>query len=125
MTRPRPRTLTLVAYAVGIVAVALAIPLAQTTLASLSIPQAGNYVISAKAVITGDGTATCRLEAAPDTDESRAAATATSPATVANLVVHVFAAAGSANFGCGGAGSVFARDIKIAAIRVGNLVNTG
>ena len=45
--------------------------------------------------------------------------------TLANLVVHEFAAAGSADFQCAGSGTLQANWIKIAAIKVGNLTNSG
>jgi hypothetical protein len=106
------------------------VPGAIGELTSLSIPQAGNYVISSKAVLTGvgidSGTVTCRLEAATDTDESAANVAASSPATISNLVVHTFAAAGTVSFRCSRSGTVAnASFIKIAAVGVGNLTNTG
>jgi hypothetical protein len=45
--------------------------------------------------------------------------------TLSNLVVHEFAAAGSADFQCAATGTLQANFIKIAAIRVANLTNSG
>jgi hypothetical protein len=104
------------------------VPATIAELANLSIPQPGSYVISAKAVIAGAGTVTCRLEAAADVDESQTNVGASSPATISNLVVHTFAAAGSVSFRCGRVDALLAANatfIKIAAISVGNLTNTG
>jgi hypothetical protein len=45
---------------------------------------------------------------------------------ISNLVAHEFAAAGSADFKCATAGGTQqANFIKIAAIKVGNLTNSG
>lgn len=107
----------------------VAIPAANTTLANLSIPQAGRYVIWAKAYITSpaSGTATCKLVAGADFDTSVSYASSTTSTvfTLSNLVVHEYAAAGSADFQCAAAGTVSANFIKIAAIRVANLTNSG
>jgi hypothetical protein len=102
----------------------------QTTIAeltNLSIPQPGNYVIWAKAVLSGGGTVTCRLEATPDVDESQTNLASSTPATVSNLVVHNFAAAGSVSFRCGREGVLpaTASFIKVVAVSVQNLTNTG
>jgi hypothetical protein len=105
------------------------VPSALAELTNLSIPQAGSYVISAKAVLSsaGSNTVTCRLEAAPDVDESQATVGAGSPQTMSNLVVHTFAAAGSVSFRCARDGVLVANasNIKVVAISVGNLTNTG
>ncbi len=106
----------------------IAIPAANTTLANLAIPQAGKYVIWAKAYVTATatGTTTCKLVAGSDNDTSVTYASAGgAPFTLSNLVVHEFAAAGSADFQCAAAGTLQANFIKIAAIRVGNLTNSG
>jgi hypothetical protein len=94
---------------------------------NLSIPQAGNYVITAKAVVSGAGTVTCRLEAGTDNDESATNTGDSSPATISNLVVHNFTAAGSVSFRCGRSGllSTSVSFVKIAAISVQTLTNSG
>ena len=97
----------------------VSIPTAAAAIATLTIPQAGNYVIWSKAVIAG-GPADCRLVAEADTDDS----TAADGSTVSTLVVHVFAAAGTVSLQCSSAGST-AKNIKIAAIRTGTLTNGG
>ena len=104
------------------------VPDALAQVASLSIPNAGNYVISAKAVVEGAGTVTCRLEAGTDTDESAAnVAGNNSPLTISNLVLHNFTAAGTVAYRCVRT-ALLPTDmsqIKIAAISVGNLTNSG
>ena len=104
-------------------------PSALAELTNLSIPQPGSYVISAKAVLSsaGSNTVTCRLEATPDVDESQTTVGAGSPQTISNLVVHTFAAAGSVSFRCSRDGVLVANasNIKVVAISVGNLTNTG
>ena len=102
-------------------------PLAPTTLTSLNIPQAGKYVIVAKAGFTGaGGFVLCSLVAESDTDVSGTVVTTAGPLMVANNVVHDYAAAGSAGFACAASvGGVAATQIKITAIRVGNLTNSG
>ncbi len=106
------------------------VPDAIAEIANLSIPQAGNYVISAKVVLSSGasgGTVTCRLEAGTDTDESAVLLGGHSPATLSNLVVHNFTAAGSVSFRCGRTSliSADASFVKIAAIGVQNLTNSG
>jgi hypothetical protein len=105
----------------------IAIPASLTTLATLAIPQAGNYVVFGKAYFdSGAGvTTTCRLNAAGDTDQSQAWASSTFPESVALNVVHNFAAAGTVEFQCQAATAQNANFIKITAIRLGNLSNSG
>jgi hypothetical protein len=106
----------------------VAIPAANTTLANLSIPTAGKYVLWAKAYVTATavGTATCKLVAGADSDTSVTFANVGATTfTLSNLVVHEFAAAGSADFQCAATGTLQANFIKIAAIRVANLTNSG
>lgn len=100
---------------------------AVTEATSLSIPQPGNYVIVAKAVADGFGTVTCRLVAAGDTDESAANVNDASPMPISLLVVHNFTAAGTVAFQCGRSGALAATvsNVKIAAIGVQTLTNTG
>ena len=100
---------------------------------SLNIPQAGAYVLWAKATVgNGEGIAqvvTCRLAAQSDVDQtttvtpSRTSFPATSTSAVIMTVAHVFSAPGVADLTCSGGTS--AEWVKITAIRVGNLTNTG
>ena len=105
----------------------IAIPAALTTLANLTIPQAGSYVISAKTYITAtaSGVATCRLEAEADFDQSLTYAAASIPFGLPFLLVHTFAAPGSVDLKCSATGSLQANFLKISAIRVGTLANSG
>jgi hypothetical protein len=107
------------------------VPDAVSEIANLSIPAAGAYVISSKVVLAStaiEGTVTCRLEAGTDADESQTIlGDFNSPMTISNLVVHNFTAAGSVSFRCGRTSllSADATQIKIAAIGVQTLTNTG
>ena len=98
----------------------VAIPGGLTTVASLAIPQAGKYVISAKAYVSGAvaASAICRLAADTDIDNSLGNGI---QFTLTNLVVHEFAAAGAVDYQCSTGGTQSASQIKIVAIRVGNL----
>jgi hypothetical protein len=93
----------------------------EATLASLLIPQSGNYLVVAKAGVSGRGTVTCRLEAGSDFDLSQATPSASSNQTITSLVAHVFAAPGSVDLKCAGDGDAGASFVKIAAIKVGSL----
>jgi hypothetical protein len=105
----------------------ISVPVSSTTLGSLTIPEAGSYVIWGKAYVTGlSNVITCRLVAGTDFDESQASPSTGAPATLAMVVVHTYTAPGSADFTCsgtipGGAASF----IKIAAIKVAALTNNG
>ena len=82
----------------------------------------------AKAYVTATatGVATCKLVAGADSDTSLTFANVGNVTfTLSNLVVHEFAAAGSADFQCAATGTLQANFIKIAAIRVANLTNSG
>jgi hypothetical protein len=105
----------------------IAVPAANTTLANLSIPQAGKYVLWAKAYFTStaSGVVTCKLVAGTDNDQSETWVQPGLSFALSNLVVHEFAAAGSADFQCSATGTQQANFIKIAAIRVANLTNSG
>ena len=85
----------------------VAVPAALTTLANLSIGQAGRYVLWAKAYFTStvDGVVTCRLVAGTDSDQSQTYVAPTAPFALSNLVVHEYAAAGSADFQCSATGT--------------------
>jgi hypothetical protein len=103
------------------------VPAALTTLANLSIPQAGRYVLWAKAYFTStaQGVVTCKLVAGADNDQSETWVQPGLPFVLSNLVVHEFAAAGSVDFQCSATGTQQANFIKIAAIKVANLTNSG
>ena len=106
----------------------VSIPSAQTTIASLSIADAGAYVIWGKAYLTSnllDATVTCRLEAGANFDETQAYVDTGKPSSVSLVVLNNFAAAGTVNFACSSPTPKQANFIKIAAIRVANLTNTG
>lgn len=106
----------------------VAIPASLTTLATLSIPQAGKYVVWAKTYITttaDSAVATCRLEAGQDVDQSLTSAGSGTPRVLSNMVAHEFAGAGSVDFRCLANGAMQANFVRIAAIRVANLTNTG
>jgi hypothetical protein len=104
----------------------VAVPDTIAELTNLSIPAPGNYVITAKAVASGDGTVTCRTEAGTDVDQSAANVGSSSPSTITLLVVHNFTAAGTVSFRCGRSGlPAEVAAVKIAAIGVGSLTNTG
>jgi hypothetical protein len=106
----------------------LAVPLSATTLATLTISQPGDYLIWGKAYLTAPlSTLTeCRLQAGGDFDLSQATPANAAPATLALNVGHTFAAAGTADFQCDAAGAgVAANFIKISAIKLGSLTNSG
>jgi hypothetical protein len=109
----------------------IAVPTSTTTLASLSIPEAGAYALWAKATIGTPAASffgavvTCTLEAGADVDQSAVTIPADSLASLPLQVVHQFTAAGTANFRCAATDDASAGAIKITAIRVGSLVNSG
>jgi len=98
----------------------IAIPGIGTTIVSLTIPQAGKYVISSKAYVSGAAAATalCRLVAGTDQDDTLGSGIAF---TLANLLTHEFAAAGTVDFRCNTGGAQTVAQIRIVAIKVGNL----
>jgi hypothetical protein len=106
----------------------IAVPSAQTTVASLAITDAGNYVIWGKAYLTSTlfaGTVTCRLEASANFDETQAYVASDEPSSVSLIVLNNFAAAGNVNLACSSPTAKQANFIKIVAMRVANLTNTG
>jgi hypothetical protein len=106
----------------------VAVPSAQTAVATLAIPDPGNYVIWGKAYLTTSvlaGTATCRLEAGSNFDESLTYVAADEPATLSLMVLNNFTAAGNVNFSCSATTQKQANFIKITALRVANLTNSG
>ena len=98
-------------------------------LAEVNIAKAGNYVIWAKAYVTGDNAVvTCQLVAGSDMDQSIVSAAAGAPGsngypgTISNLVAHVYASPGVADFQCELNNGIASIDnVQVAAIRVGNL----
>lgn len=113
----------------------LALPNTLSTIATLNVPTAGKYVIVGKAWIY-DNVNTgvlvlCQLVAGVDSDETRATVTGNTAGYVTGTsmafnVVHEFAGAGAVELKCNGFGvnaSIY--NIKITAIRVGNLTSTG
>ena len=106
----------------------VAVPSAQTTVATLAIPDPGNYVIWGKTYLTTSllaGTVTCRLEAGSNIDESLTYVAADEPATLSLMVLNNFTAAGNVNFSCSAPTQKQANFIKITALRVANLTNSG
>jgi hypothetical protein len=105
----------------------IAIPTTNTTLTSLNIPQAGNYMVWAKGYLTASAgvTVTCKLVAGSDSDTSVSFVSTTSTFTISNNVVHQYTAASTADFQCQGSTSgASANAIKISAIKVATLTNT-
>ena len=113
----------------------VAAPATLSTIATLNIPQAGKYVIFAKlwmfdnvntSVLTD-----CTLVAGTDSDESRTmlegnSGVVVAGATIALNVVHEFSGAGAVALNCNGFGvSISINNIKITAIKVANLTNSG
>jgi hypothetical protein len=99
-----------------------------TTVASLTIPQAGKYVLLAKGYITGAITGPpegCRLNAGADFDQSNTWGTTSYPAELTLNAVHEYTAAGTADLVCQatGAGAQI-QSVKVTAIRVGNLTTS-
>ncbi len=106
----------------------IAVPISATTIGSLTIPQAGSYVVLGKAYFTSGalaGTVTCRLEAGTNFDESQTRAEPDKPSTMSLMVLNTFAAAGSVNLTCSANVPQQANFIKITGLRVANLTNTG
>ena len=112
-----------------------AVPGTLSTVATLNVPAVGKYVIVGKAWIF-DNVNTgvlvqCQLVAGGDSDETRASLEGNSAGYVTGTsmafnVAHEFAAAGVIELKCNAFGvSVSINSIKITAIKVGNLTNTG
>ncbi len=96
-------------------------------LAELAIPQAGSYVISAKAYFesTGSGiaTITCTLDTlAGDLDAVQLLAGSPTPAALD--VVHVYPGPGVVDLSCAARAAAEAHYVRITAIRVGALTDT-
>ena len=77
-------------------------------------------MISSKAFVSGGAAASalCRLVAGTDQDDSLGNGI---QFTLANLLTHEFAAAGTVDFRCSTGGAQTVAGIRIVAIRVGNL----
>jgi hypothetical protein len=110
----------------------IAFPLTLTTIANLSIPQSGRYVLFAKvfgSYLTGAGslTITCRLVAEGDFDQSKMAIGVVTTSNNLQLnVVHEYAAAGSADVQCAmPVGTGTANYVKMTAVKVATLTNSG
>lgn len=112
----------------------VAVPATLSTIASLSVPTAGKYVIVAKAYLHNNvNTAVlvyCQLDAGGDIDVTRTSLEGNTAAFVTDAalsfnVAHEFAAAGAVDLKCNAFGvSVTAHWIKITAIKVGSLSNS-
>ena len=98
----------------------IAIPGIGTTIVNLTIPQAGKYVISSKAYVSGAAAAAalCRIVAGTDQDDAIGFGT---QFMLTNSLTHEFAAAGTVDFRCSTGGAQTVALIRIVAIRVGNL----
>ena len=98
------------------------------TLAELEIPVGGSYVVTATAYFDasagGIATLTCRLDTLEgDADEMNLLAGNPTPASFA--VVHTFAGPGAVDLSCAGRAKADAHSVRITALRVGALSETG
>lgn len=99
----------------------------QATLAELEIPQAGGYVISAKAYFESTGSGIATITCTLDTLEGDADAVqllAGSPSPAALSVAHVYAGPGVVDLSCAARAAADAHYVRITAIRVGTLTAT-
>jgi hypothetical protein len=106
----------------------IAVSTSSRTFATLNVPQAGRYILWAKAVAVSDDTTsvTCTLFVGNDQyDESTTLATRNIRGTLALLAPREFAVPGTADVRCLGPFAASVVNIRIAAIRVGNLTATG
>jgi hypothetical protein len=106
----------------------IAVPTTSTTLTSLSIPSGGKYVVFGKAYMTSTTllTVTCTLVAESDFDQTQTFANTGIGYPLQLNVVHEYAAAGSADFKCSASGAgASANFIKVTAVKVANLANSG
>jgi hypothetical protein len=106
----------------------IAVPASNASIASLTIPKAGNYLIFAKTYLTSTilpATVTCQLAAGTDFDQSISDVPGgSSGENMALIVAHVFAAAGTVDLKCDGVGAQ-ANFVKLSAIRLSTLTNSG
>jgi hypothetical protein len=113
----------------------VSLPSSLSTVATLALSTPGNYVALAKAWLFHSANASalvhCRLVAGGDFDDAYTTLDAvssgfTSRRSIALNVVHSFTSAGSVQLQCSDSGTgVSANFIKVTAIRVGDLKNTG
>lgn len=97
------------------------------TLASLSIPQAGKYVVWAKAGATAvtTGELTCLLVVGNDQiDQLTEWVPVNLHSGLALLAARDFPTAGSVDLRCAATGQMSVADIRMAAVRVGSLTST-
>jgi len=114
----------------------VAAPVGSSTVASLDIPVAGDYVISSKMFLTFDQSLftsvvyECDLQAGTDIDVTRGstgaeASTPNGPAPVSGLIVnslvHEFTSPGTVDLSCNLGNPSFLNYITITAIQVGSL----
>jgi hypothetical protein len=107
--------------------VPVAVQDAPATLAELEIPQAGGYVISAKAYFESTGSGIATITCTLDTLEGDADAVqllAGSPTPAALSVAHVYAGPGAVDLSCAARAAADAHYLRITAIRVGTLTAT-
>jgi hypothetical protein len=108
----------------------ITLPTSTTILATLQIPKPGSYLIWAKTDVSDTGSldeaASCQLAAGNATDTSRTYLPKTgSSATISNLLVQQFSAAGQAQLNCvSGAGKVKAQQIELVSVRVASLAGS-
>ena len=103
-----------------------------TTVGTLSIPQAGNYLIIAKVGVSSSDVATgdvrCTLTAGGDTDTGTVTLGADGRGVITTIVGHQYSAAGTATVFCtqtiNTASTVNAGQVRIAAIKTGTLTQS-
>ena len=108
----------------------LAVPVgdAQRTLTELEIPQPGSYAIVASADLESAGSGIATLTCSLDTfagDADQIELLAGNPTAAAFTVAHTYPAAGSVGLRCAGRAPATVRAVRIVAIRVGTLTDTG
>ena len=108
----------------------IAVPVQATpeTLATLEIPQAGNYAIVANAYFDSNGSGIATLTCVLDTsvgDADRLQLLAGNPTPAAFTVVQTYTAPGSVALRCAGRAAADAHAVRITAIRVGTLTESG
>lgn len=106
----------------------IAIPAGVTSLTTLSIPTAGRYVVWAKMFVStaaGVPLVNCQLVAGGNLDQTLLGVFAGFTRTLSLNVVNEFAAAGSVDLRCSASAAANANFIKISAVKVNTLTNTG
>jgi hypothetical protein len=107
--------------------VSVAVQEKPAALAELEIPQAGSYVIGAKAYFESTGSGIATITCTLDTREGDVDAVqllAGSPTPVALSVTHVYPAPGAVDLSCDARAPAEAHYVRITAIRVGSLTDT-